>query len=61
MKSENSGNIRLDIILSEDKKFASVQLIQFDPYTYNPLTSVQYFTNGEAASVAAFLAKSKIR
>ena len=61
MKSENSGNIRLDIILSEDKKFAAVQLFQFVPYTYNPVTSVQYFTNGEAASVAAFLAKSKIR
>ena len=61
MKSENSGNIRLDIILCDDNIFAGVQFFLFVPYTYNPVTSVQYFTNGEAASVAAFLAKSKIR
>lgn len=61
MKGGTSGNLRLDILLSEDKKFAAVQLFQFVPYTYNPITSVCYYTNGEAASIAAFLAKSKVR
>lgn len=61
LKSESSGNIRMDVILSEDKKFAAVQLFQFVPYTYNPITSVQYFTNGEASAVAAFLSKCKLR
>lgn len=51
-KGGTSGNLRLDVMLSEDKKFA-VQLFQFVPYTYNPVTSVRYFTNGEAASIAA--------
>lgn len=46
-------------MLSEDRKFAAVQLFQFVPYTYNPVTSVRYFTNGEAASIAAFLTKTK--
>ena len=46
LKGGTSGNLRMDIILSEDKKFAAVQLFQFVPYTYNPITSVQYFTNG---------------
>ena len=54
-----SGNLRLDVMLSEDRKFAAVQLFQFVPYTYNPVTSVRYFTNGEAASIAAFLTKTK--
>lgn len=58
LKSESSGNIRMDVILSEDKKFAAVQLFQFVPYTYQPITSVQYFTNESASSVAAFLAKT---
>lgn len=58
LKSEASGNIRMDVILSEDKKFAAVQLFQFVPYTYQPITSVQYFTNESASSVAAFLAKT---
>lgn len=60
IKSETSGNLRMDIILSEDNKFAAVQLFQFVPYTYQPITTVHYFTNGEAAIVAAFLAKSKM-
>ena len=58
-KGGTSGNLRLDVMLSEDKKFAAVQLFQFVPYTYNPVTSVRYFTNGEAASIAAFLTKTK--
>ena len=60
IKSETSGNLRMDIILSGDNKFAAVQLFQFVPYTYQPITTVHYFTNGEAATVAAFLAKSKM-
>lgn len=59
IKSDSSGNIRMDVILSEDKKFAAVQLFQFVPYNYQPVTSVQYFTNDEASAVVAFLAQSK--
>lgn len=60
IKGEPSGNIRMDVILSEDTKFAAVQLFQFVPYTYNPVTSVCYFTNGEATALAAFLKKTKV-
>lgn len=59
IKGESSGNIRMDVILSEDAKFAAVQLFQFVPYTYNPVTSVCYFTNGEASALALFLKKAK--
>ena len=58
---EHSGNIRMDVILSADKKFAAVQLFQFVPYTYQPITSVQYFTNEKASAIVAFLSKSKIQ
>ena len=61
IKSEASGNIRMDVILSADKKFAAVQLFQFIPYTYQPITSVQYFTNEKASAIVAFLSKSKIQ
>ncbi len=60
IKSEASGNIRMDVMLSADKKFAAVQLFQFVPYTYLPITPVQYFTNEEASAVVAFLSKSKM-
>ncbi|MEY8686311.1 hypothetical protein AB9N12_09260 [Bacteroides sp. AN502(2024)] len=61
IKSEVSGNIRMDVILSADKKFAAVQLSQFIPYTYQPITSVKYFTDEQASAVVAFLAKSKMQ
>ncbi len=61
IKSEASGNIRMDVILSADKKFAAVQLFQFIPYTYQPITSVRYFTDEQASAVVAFLAKSKMQ
>lgn len=62
IKSEASGNIRMDVILSADNKFAAVQLFQFVPYTYQPVTAVHYFTNdaAAAAAVAAFLTKSQL-
>jgi len=50
----------MDVMLSADKKFAAVQLFQFVPYTYQPITPVQYFTNEEASAVVVFLSKSKM-
>ena len=56
IKSEASGNIRMDVILSADKKFAAVQLFQFVPYNYQPITSaynigtVLYKRNESASS-----------
>jgi len=55
----NSGSF--SVILSADKKFAAVQLFQFIPYTYQPITSVQYFTDEQASAVIAFLTKSKMQ
>ena len=50
----------MDVILSADNKFAAVQLFQFVPYTYQPVTAVHYFTNDAAAAVATFLTKKSI-
>lgn len=60
IKSEGSGNVRMDVILSQDNKFAAVQLFQFVPYTYTPVTSVHYYTGNDAATVSAFLSKCKV-
>ena len=59
VKSESSGNVRLDVMISQDNKFAALQLFQFVPYTYTPVTSVCYFTGNEAAAVSAFLSRCK--
>ena len=59
IKSESSGNVRMDIMISQDNKFAALQLFQFVPYTYTPVTSVRYFTGSDAAAVSAFLSKCR--
>ena len=59
IKSDASGNVRMDVMISQDNKFAAVQLFQFVPYTYTPVTSVCYFTGNEAAAISAFLLKCK--
>ena len=61
IKSAHSGNIRLDVILSQDSKFAAVQLFQFVPYTYDPVTPVYYFVGEQASAFAAYLQKSKMK
>lgn len=59
VKSDASGNVRMDVMISQDNKFAAVQIFQFVPYTYTPVTSVRYFTGSEAAAVSAFLSKCR--
>lgn len=59
VKSDASGNVRMDVMISQDNKFAAVQIFQFVPYTYTPVTSVRYFTGSEAAAISAFLSKCR--
>ena len=49
----------MDILISQDNQFAALQLFQFVPYTYTPVTPVHYFTGSQAAAVSAFLSKCK--
>ena len=59
VKSCSSGNVRMDVLISQDRKFAAVQLFQFVPYAYAPVTSVHYFTGSDAVAVSAFLEKCR--
>lgn len=55
VKCESNGNIRLDVLLTQDCQFAALQLFQFIPYTYSPVTSVVYFKGDDAVSVSKFI------
>lgn len=59
VRSSGSGNVRMDVMLSRDSQFAAVQLYQFVPYTYTPVTEVHYFTGADAVAVSIFLEKCK--
>lgn len=45
---KHSGNVRMDYMLSKDRKFAAVQLFKFIPYTYEPISQVFYYTDETA-------------
>lgn len=57
VKSGASGNVRMDVMITKDSKFVAVQLFQFVPYTYIPVTKVKYFTGTEAAALSTFISK----
>ena len=48
VKVEPSGNIRLDLFVSIDKRFVAAQLFQFIPYRYKAVTPIYHY-NGEVA------------
>lgn len=45
---KKNGNVRMDYMISRDKRFVAVQLFRFIPYTYEPASSVFYFTGDDA-------------
>lgn len=50
VKVKSNGNIRMDYMISQDKKFAAVQLFRFIPYTYEAASTVFYYTGNDANS-----------
>lgn len=55
--SENGSNSRLNIILSEDNNFAAVQLFEFVPYAYHPVSQVCYFEGNSVKPLIDYLHK----
>ena len=60
IKGGHNGNLRLDTLISQDSKFAAVQLFQFIPYTYVPVCDVVYLTGEQAMALKAFLQQCKM-
>jgi hypothetical protein len=58
MRGSGSGNIRMDVLLSRCNGFAAVQLFQFVPYNYTPVTDIAYFAGDEAERFALFVRQS---
>lgn len=61
IQSEGTGNVRMDVMISKDNQFAAVQLFQFVPYAYQPITSIRYYTMDEVESLASFLTRNGVK
>ena len=55
IKKEKGGNLRLDVLMSADKKFAAVRLLQFIPYSYIPVIDMLYLRNDKIIALENFL------
>ena len=51
------GKIRLDILLSDDHKFASAQINEYIGFNYESVSEIAYFCDESAQAVADFLGK----
>ena len=49
---KNSGNIRLDYMLTTDHKYAAIQLFKYIPYTYEPASNIIYLKGKDACDFA---------
>ena len=56
---KTNGNIRMDYLISQDKRFAAVQLFRFIPYTYEAASSVYYLTGQDALGFTRCLETNK--
>ena len=52
---KDGGNGRLDYLMSRDGQFVAVQLFQFVPYTYEPVSEKYYYTDDVAAAIARYI------
>lgn len=52
---KQTGNGRLDYMVSKDGKFAAVQLFHFVPYTYEPYSGIYYYTDADATALKGYL------
>lgn len=48
VKVKPNGSVRMDYVVTKDKKFIAAQLFRFVPYTYEPVSSVFYYTGKDA-------------
>lgn len=57
IQTKTNGNVRMDYMMSKDKKFVAIQLCRFVPYTYEPVFPVSYCKDSDAAAFARCLEK----
>ena len=53
----SSGGLRLDLLYSNDGKFAAAQLMEFEPFSFCPVSKIYYYEDGQAIEFQSFIKK----
>lgn len=57
--SNPNGRVRLDTLYSADGKFAAIQLLEFEPYSFYPVSPIYYYKEEQAGDLQTFISKIK--
>jgi len=54
-----NGCVKMEVLKTSDGRFAGVQLFEFEPYVYSPVTTVHYYKDEKADSLCKFVQSIK--
>lgn len=57
-RTENTG-VRLDILMSDDSRFTAIQIYEYIPHQYQPVSPVFRYYDNAAADFASFMKRMK--
>lgn len=61
IKFDSDGNAKIEYIASEDKQFAAIQVLEYVPFTYEPYTSIYFYSGDKAVELVGYLERCKAR
>lgn len=56
LESIHNGNVRMDVLMSEDGKFAGVQFFSYQSYLFAPATPIYYYHDEDAQAFQQYVA-----
>lgn len=59
IESVPNGCVKMEILNTMDGRFAGIQLFEFEPYVYSPVTSIHYYTDEKADLLSKFVKSIK--
>lgn len=57
--SNPNGRVRLDTLYSTDGKFTAIQLMEFEPYSFYPVSPIYYYKEEQAGDWHTFISQIK--
>lgn len=60
VKFESTGGAKIEYMASGDKQFLAVQLFDYKPFVFEPVSPILYFTESKATDLINFFEKCKV-
>ncbi len=61
VESVSNGCVKLEALCSDDGQFVGVQLFEFVPYAYSPVSPVRYYKDEQAIAFSKFVKSIKMK